>query len=273
MSCSSYEKLFAKKEYHTLIKHFVELINNKFYGTVKAGRPLKLQVENIIKGIFYVLITGCQWYMMPKEYGNGSSIYKHYLKYVKCDIFDELWTKKIFEYIDKCKYRRNLINLSIDCTLIKSINGCDLTGRNPCDRGRKGTKISIITDSIGVPLGMAAGGANKADQKMVIETINNLKIRRKTISNMYADKGYSNKTVKKEMENNRFRLKCENKKNSKIKLFKEEINCVNHVRYVIEATFAWIKKYRRLILRYDRLATSYLSFLKLSFAIIIQRKL
>lgn len=86
--------------------------------------------------------------------------YTNTISSIRYDIFDDLWTNKINEYIGKCNYRRNLSHLSIDCTLIKSINGHDLIGRNPCDTGRNTTKISMITDVIGVPLGIAVGGAN-----------------------------------------------------------------------------------------------------------------
>ena len=151
MSYLNYDKIFAKTEYNVIINHLTELINSKYYSYTKAGRPLKLQVINIVKAIKYVLITGCQWNMIPREFGNSSSIYKHYLKYIKSDIFDEIWTQKINEYASKCKYRTNLTNLSIDCTLVKSINGSDVIGRNPCDRGRMGTKISMITDNKGIP--------------------------------------------------------------------------------------------------------------------------
>ena len=122
-------------------------------------------------------------------------------------------------------------------------------------------------------MSISVKGANVADHLIVEDTIRNLKIRKRGRSNIYADKGYSNKITKNEMNLNNFRLKCENKNNSKHKLFKDEKGTINHIRYIIEAAFSWIKKYRRLILRYDRLATSYIGFLKLSFAIIIQRKL
>lgn len=70
----NYDRLFAKAEYDMIINHLVKLINIKFYSKMKAGWPLKLQVVNIVKGIIYVLITGCQWNMISKEFGNSSSI-------------------------------------------------------------------------------------------------------------------------------------------------------------------------------------------------------
>lgn len=128
-------------------------------------------------------------------------------------------------------YKRNLIDLSIDCTLIKSINGRDVVGRNPCDRGRSGTKISMITDVRGVPVGLAVDGANVSDNKLVQRTIDNLKVRRKTTVNLHADKGYSYATTQQIVTNNKMKLKCENKKNAKVKLFDDSLK-INSTRYV-----------------------------------------
>ena len=36
------------------------------------GRPV-IPYRKVLDGILYVLITGCQWKMLPKEYGSGST--------------------------------------------------------------------------------------------------------------------------------------------------------------------------------------------------------
>ena len=140
----NYDILYNKEEYALVVMKLVKLINKKYYNDPKLpSRPLKISVLNIVKAIIYVLKSGCQWYMIPKEFGNYSTIHKHYLKYVKDNLFDELWSNNLSEYNKQFKYRSNLQKQSIDCTLVKSIHGTDVVGKNPCDRGRKGTKVSI----------------------------------------------------------------------------------------------------------------------------------
>jgi transposase len=36
------------------------------------GRPI-IPFRKVLDGILYVLRTGCQWKMLPKEYGSGST--------------------------------------------------------------------------------------------------------------------------------------------------------------------------------------------------------
>ena len=34
--------------------------------------------RNVLDGILYVLRTGCQWKMLPKEYGSGSTCHRRF---------------------------------------------------------------------------------------------------------------------------------------------------------------------------------------------------
>jgi hypothetical protein len=47
-------------------------------------------------------------------------------------------------------------------------------GQNPTERGKIGTKRSVLTDGGGVPIGLAGDGANRNDFKMAWETIEGL---------------------------------------------------------------------------------------------------
>jgi putative transposase len=40
-----------------------------------------LDRRSVINGIFYVHKTGCQWRMMPKEFGNGHTIYEYFRRW------------------------------------------------------------------------------------------------------------------------------------------------------------------------------------------------
>ncbi len=41
--------------------------------------------------------------------------------------------------------------------------GSQATGPNPTDRGKKGTKSSLLTDGNGIPLAISVAGANAND--------------------------------------------------------------------------------------------------------------
>jgi putative transposase len=68
-------------------------------------------------------------------------------------------------------------------------------GKNPTDRGKIGTKRSVLTDGGGVPIGLAIEGANRNDFKMVAATLMSIPIERPTPTpvqpqGICLDKGY-----------------------------------------------------------------------------------
>ncbi len=63
------------------------------------GRP---QVPNrtVLNGILYVLRTGCQWKMMPREYSSGSTCHLRFQTWVRAGIFKKIWRKCLKDYDD-----------------------------------------------------------------------------------------------------------------------------------------------------------------------------
>ncbi len=47
------------------------------------GRPREVDLRRIINGIFYVNRSGCQWYMLPKEFGPWRTVYYYYEKWTQ----------------------------------------------------------------------------------------------------------------------------------------------------------------------------------------------
>ena len=66
----------------------------------KGGRP-PAPHRTIFNGILYVLRTGCQWKMLPREYGSGSAAHAHFQKWTKAGIFSQLWKLCLLEYDDR----------------------------------------------------------------------------------------------------------------------------------------------------------------------------
>ena len=61
------------------------------------GRPV-VSFRNVLEGILYVLRTGCQWKMLPKEYGSGSTCHRRFQQWSKGKVFERLWTRLLKEY-------------------------------------------------------------------------------------------------------------------------------------------------------------------------------
>jgi transposase len=62
-----------------------------------VGRPT-IPFRKVLNGILYVLRTGCQWKMLPKEFGSGSTCHRRFQQWVKRDIFKKIWAGLLEEY-------------------------------------------------------------------------------------------------------------------------------------------------------------------------------
>jgi len=63
------------------------------------GRPA-VPFRKVLDGILYVLRTGCQWKMIPKEYGSGSTCHRRFQQWSLSKVFQRLWTRLLKVYDD-----------------------------------------------------------------------------------------------------------------------------------------------------------------------------
>jgi transposase len=82
-----------------------------------VGRPI-VKYRLVLDGILYVLRTGCQWKMLPKEYGSGSTCHRRFQEWNKLNVLKNTWIKLLKIY--DIKIGINWTWQSIDSISIKS---------------------------------------------------------------------------------------------------------------------------------------------------------
>jgi transposase len=60
------------------------------------GRPA-VSFRNVLEGILYVLRTGCQWKMLPKEYGSGSTCHRRFQQWSTSKVFQRLRLLRVYD--------------------------------------------------------------------------------------------------------------------------------------------------------------------------------
>jgi transposase len=91
------------------------LPKEKSFKTV--GRPI-VPYRKVFDGILYVLRTGCQWKMLPKEHGSGSTCHRRFQEWNDMDVFKNIWIKLLKIYDEMIGI--NWTWQSIDSISIKS---------------------------------------------------------------------------------------------------------------------------------------------------------
>jgi putative transposase len=103
--------------------------------------------RQVFEGIVYVLRTGCKWKALPKErFGSASSIHGYFIRWMKAGFFLSLWRAGLAEYdeMEGISWQWQ----SIDGAMIKAPMAREEVGRNPTDRGKKGSKRHILWTSM-----------------------------------------------------------------------------------------------------------------------------
>jgi putative transposase len=148
-------------------------------------------------------------------------------------------------------------------------------GKNPTDRGKIGTKRSLLTDGGGVPVGLAVEGANRNDFKLVRETIESIPVERPEPTadkpqGMCLDKGYDYDEVRDLLTEFGFTAHIR-ARGEEAKALKQDAGFKAR-RWVVERAHSWMNRFRRVLIRWDKKVRNYLAFLHLACAYITFRQ-
>ncbi len=77
--------------------------------------PFKKVLDGVLDGILYVLRTGCQWKMLLKEYGSGSTCHRRFQEWTLSKVFEKLWIKLLEVYDDLRGIRWKWLSLDSVC--------------------------------------------------------------------------------------------------------------------------------------------------------------
>jgi transposase len=151
--------------------------------------------------------------------------------------------------------------------------GGEETGANPVDRGRPGTKRHLVVDGNGVPLAVLTSAANVHDSKLfeplldAIPPVQGPRGRpRRRPARLHADKGYDVPRCRQYLR--RYGIACRIARRGI-----ESSERLGRVRWVVERTLAWLNRFRRLTVRYERRGDIHRGFLALGCALICWRQL
>jgi len=236
----------------------------------KTGRP-SLNFKRALNGIYYLLKTGIHWKALPRCFGSTSAIHRFFKKLVRLNFFQQLWWDELARY-DKT-HGLNLEKQAMDCAHKKSpISGCEKSGKSPVDRGKLGSKISVLSESKGVIIGLATGSGNQHDSTLFVETLLSVPkfLQQPFYKEMNLDSAYDSKEVRTALFNLYYVPKiAPNQRRKKDR----PLNPLGYSRWFIEPVHAWMNQFRAIFVRYSKSMDNYLAFSQFAAAIITSNKI
>jgi len=230
-----------------LICDLFEVKNNKG----KRGHPVKVCKCRVVNAILYVNRTGCQWRMMPKEYPNWSTVYGYYWKWCKSGVWEQMNARLVKKVRVKNGRDEQPSACVVDSQSVKTSEGGEERGVD-VHKQTNGRKRHVLVDVLGLILMVKVTSASVQDAAgallllqcyfdLVKRSVYNRWCRLKLI---WADGAYTSKT---EEIRNRFGWQLSG--------VLRPVNLKGWIalphRWVIERTFGWLGRYRRLARDYE----------------------
>jgi len=231
------------------------------------GRPREVDLREVVNAIVYILATGCQWRALPKDFPPRSTVQGYFYRWRD----DGTW-----HWINRAlvKAARQLIGRRpipsagiIDSQSVKTTESGGPRGFDAAKR-IKGRKRHIVTDTEGWLLGALVHTANIQDNHGAVPVLRSLGQRFPKLRHIFADRVYRGpKLLDALADLGSWTIQIVTRKQT-VGTFKPEPR-----RWVVERTFAWLGRNRRLAKDFEATIASAEAWLMVASVRLLTRRL
>jgi transposase len=237
----------------------------------KKTKPRTVDLYNVFCGVLYLLKSGCQWRMLPKDYPTWRTCYEYFRKWSekKDETTESTMEKVLKKVVADVRISDNRDAKTSFCIVdAQSVKNTDTAKNKGYDAGKKvsGIKRHIAVDTQGLPHAIHVTTANITDRAGALEAFSIYKESLSNVKNILVDGGYTGEkfadAVKELLGSS-----VEVAKRNELHKFK-----VIPKRWVVERSFAWLEKCRRLWKNCERYLNTSLQMIVLAFAVLLLKR-
>jgi len=205
-------------------------------------------LREVFNGLRWIIRSGSSWRLMPHDLPPWHVVYQQTQRWIKSKVFESL-VHDLRAVLRIAEGRKEQPTAAIfdSRTLQSTIESGSRAGYDGAKR-RKGNKVHAAVDTLGHLLALCVTAADEQDRAQVSELAERVQTETgETVEIAYVDQGYTGENAADAAEEHGIKLEV-------VKLPEAKRGFVLLPRrWVIERSFGWVSRFRRLARDYERL--------------------
>jgi len=221
-------------------------------------------LREVFNGLRYVIKTGVTWRMMPHDLPPWETVYQQTQRWIKAGVFEALVDDLRMMLRLEAGRAEDPSAVILDSRTLQSSPESGARAGYDGAKRRKGSKVHMAVDTLGHLLALHITPANEQDRTQVAELARQVQdITGDNVEVAFVDAGYTGEQAQIDAAQEGIRLEV-------VKLPDAKLGFVLLPRrWVVERSFGWLARFRRLARDYERLPETLAGFHYLAFAILL----
>jgi transposase len=224
-------------------------------------------LREVFNGLRYIVRTGMQWRFMPNDLPPWYTVYQQTQRWIKAGVFEDL-VHDLRTLLRELAGRQPQPSAAIfDARTLQSSPESGARAGYDGHKRKKGSKVHLAVDTLGQLLAALVTPANEQERAQVAELAAQVQaVTGGAVEVAFVDQGYTGDEAAAAAEQHGMRLEV-----VKLPTAKRGFVLLPR-RWVVERSFAWMARFRRLARDYERLAETLAGLHFVAFAILMAHR-
>lgn len=230
----------------------------------EAAPQREHELREVFNGLRWIVRTGAPWRMMPHDLPPWAAVYQQSQRWLRAGVFEAM-VSDLRAILRLAIGRKPSPSAAIvdSRTLQSSPESGERAGYDGAKR-KRGSKVHLAVDTLGYLLALHITAADEQDRAQVDEMAKRIQAETgESVEVMFVDQGYTGPQPAADAAKHGIRLEV-----VKLPQAKQGFILLPR-RWVVERSFAWAARFRRLVRDYERLPDTLAGLHFLAFAILL----